>query len=36
VRNEERGITYGVHHPKFDIDERALVTGMQAMSIAVL
>ena len=36
VRNEERGITYGVHHPKFDIDERALVTGMQAMCIAVL
>jgi amidohydrolase len=36
VRNEERGITYGVHHPKFDIDERALVTGMQAMCMAVL
>lgn len=19
--NEEKGITYGIHHPKFDIDE---------------
>lgn len=36
VRNEEKGIVYGVHHPKFDIDERALVTGMQMMCLAVL
>jgi amidohydrolase len=35
VRNEEKGITYSVHHPKFDIDPEALVTGMQMMSIAV-
>lgn len=35
VRNEEKGITYSVHHPKFDIDPEALITGMQMMSIAV-
>jgi amidohydrolase len=34
VRNEELGIIYGVHHPKFDIDSRALVVGMQAMCLA--
>jgi amidohydrolase len=36
VRNDERGITFGVHHPKFDIDERALIIGMKAMCLAVL
>jgi amidohydrolase len=35
VRNEARGITYGVHHPKFDIDPEALKTGMCAMSLCV-
>jgi amidohydrolase len=34
VRNEEKGIVYGVHHPKFDIDPEALITGMQMMSLA--
>lgn len=34
VRNEESGIVYGVHHPKFDIDSRALIVGMQAMCLA--
>lgn len=34
VRNEAKGITYGVHHPKFDIDANALLTGMQMMSLA--
>jgi amidohydrolase len=34
VRNEERGITYGHHHPRFDIDEEALATGV-AMHAAV-
>ncbi len=34
VRNEELGIIYGVHHPKFDIDSKALVVGMQAMCLA--
>lgn len=34
VRNEERGIVHGVHHPLFDIDEKALIIGMQAMALA--
>ena len=34
VRNEERGIVYGVHHPRFDIDEQALITGVQMMALA--
>ena len=34
VRNEEKGIVYGVHHPKFNIDDRALVVGIQAMTLA--
>jgi amidohydrolase len=34
ARNEERGITYGHHHPRFDIDEDSLSTGV-AMHVAV-
>lgn len=34
VRNEEKGITFGVHHPKFNIDDEALKIGMQMMSLA--
>lgn len=34
VRNEEKGIVYGVHHPKFNIDEKALKIGMEVMSLA--
>ena len=34
VRNEDLGIVYGVHHPKFDIDSKALIVGMQAMCLA--
>jgi amidohydrolase len=34
VRNEEKGIIYGVHHPRFDIDSEALKIGMQMMSLA--
>lgn len=34
VRNESKGIVYGVHHPKFNIDCEALKTGMQIMSLA--
>lgn len=33
VRNETKGIIYGVHHPKFDIDQEALKVGIQAMSL---
>jgi amidohydrolase len=35
VRNEDKGIVYGVHHPKFNIDENALITGMQVMASSV-
>ena len=34
VRNEEKGIVHGVHHPRFDIDESALTIGMQMMALA--
>jgi len=34
VGNTAKGITHGVHHPLFNIDENALLTGMQAMSLA--
>ncbi|MGB5929336.1 MAG: amidohydrolase, partial [Cyclobacteriaceae bacterium] len=32
IRNEERGITSGVHTPTFDIDEKALETGCGLMA----
>jgi amidohydrolase len=32
VRNETKGITFGVHHPKFNIDEHALKIGVEMMS----
>lgn len=31
VGNKEKGITYAVHHPRFDIDSEALKMGMMAM-----
>ena len=34
VRNENEGIVYGVHHPRFNIDDNALITGIQMMCIA--
>lgn len=34
VRNEEKGIVYGVHHPKFNIDNDALKIGVEMMSLA--
>lgn len=34
VRNEQKGILFGVHHPRFDIDAEALKTGMQMMALA--
>jgi amidohydrolase len=33
-RNEEKGLTYPHHHPRFDIDERALVLGVAIMAEA--
>ena len=34
VRNESDGIIYSVHHPQFNIDEEALIVGMQMMALA--
>lgn len=31
VRNEEKGIIHPVHHPKFDIDEGAMATGIETL-----
>jgi amidohydrolase len=35
VRNEAKGITFGVHHPRFNIDNEALKVGVQLMSLSV-
>ena len=35
VENEDKEIVYGVHHPKFNIDNDSLEIGMQMMSLAV-
>jgi amidohydrolase len=35
-RNEAKGFVYGHHHPKFDIDEEAMATGIEAMSRAAI
>jgi amidohydrolase len=32
--NKERGLNYGHHHPKFDFDEEALVSGAALMASA--
>ncbi len=36
ARNEEKGIVYGHHHPRFDIDEEALPIGTALMTGIVL
>ena len=36
VRNEEKGIVNSVHHPQFDIEERAMITGIEVFASAVL
>ncbi|HEX6386380.1 MAG TPA: amidohydrolase [Anaerolineae bacterium] len=33
--NEELGLTYPHHHPKFDIDERAMINGVAVMAQVV-
>ncbi len=35
-RNDERGLNFGHHHPRFDFDERALVTGAALMAAAAV
>ena len=36
VGNSAKGISFGVHHPRFDIDQNALIIGMQTMCLAVI
>ena len=36
VRNEALGIIYGVHHPKFNIDNRALKIGVETLCTIAL
>jgi amidohydrolase len=35
-RNAERGLTYGHHHPRFDVDEAALAIGIETMTRSAL
>ncbi len=34
--NEERGLIWGHHHPRFDIDEASLGIGIEAMCTTVM
>lgn len=36
TRNEERGIVWGHHHPKFDTEEEGFVNGMATMASAAM
>ena len=36
VRNEEKGITYPVHHPQFDADEKAVMFGAESLAYFAL
>lgn len=35
-RNEDRGLVWGHHHPRFDIDEESLATGLETMATTVV
>lgn len=35
-KNEERGLVWGHHHPRFDIDEESLAAGLGTMATSVL
>ena len=35
-RNPERGLVWGHHHPKFDLDEAAMAIGMESMASVAL
>jgi len=36
TRNDERGITWGHHHPRFDVEEEGMSAGIATMASAVL
>ena len=35
-RNEERGLVWGHHHPRFDLDEAAMAVGIEALTRTTL
>lgn len=35
-KNEDRGLVWGHHHPRFDIDEESLAVGLETMTVTVL
>ncbi len=35
-KNEGRGLIWGHHHPRFDIDEDSLAIGLETMTVSVL
>ncbi|CAN5477608.1 amidohydrolase [soil metagenome] len=35
TRNEDRGLVWGHHHPRFDIDEEGLIAGIETMTTVV-
>ena len=36
TRNEDRGIVWGHHHPKFDTEEEGFINGMATMAAAAM
>ncbi|SOD14808.1 M20 metallopeptidase family protein [Pedobacter xixiisoli] len=36
IKNEQQRVQYGLHNAKFDLDEQAFLTAMQAMTISCL
>jgi amidohydrolase len=34
--NPEKGLIWGHHHPRFDIDEESLAVGLETMALSVL
>ncbi len=34
--NPDRGLTWGHHHPRFDIDEESLAVGLETMTLTVM
>lgn len=36
TRNEDRGIVWGHHHPRFDVEEEGFVNGMATMATAAI
>jgi len=36
TRNDERGITWGHHHPRFDVEEEGFAAGISTMANTVL